>query len=224
MVSTAVFWSRVGAYNQATWPISIVMTVVALFLTWRVFFRPGARTDTWLKAFLSLAFAWNGIVFFLIFLRVPLSMLIGAPLFLIVSVLFAVDIRTKKTHFRLPEAMWKRGLTILWIVLVFLQPAFGWPLGHIYPQVLLPMFPCPLTVFAIALMAAAAPRVDKKAFVLLLPWALMALPKCFGALGCYEDCILFASGVYGLVELIRNWKTRQVEAREEAFAQQEASG
>jgi hypothetical protein len=52
----------------------------------------------------------------------------------------------------------------------------------------------------------------------------MALPKCFGALGCYEDCILFASGVYDLVELIRNWKTRQVEAREEPFVQQEASG
>jgi hypothetical protein len=151
-------------------------------------------------------------------------MLIGAPLFIIVSVLFTVDIWTKKTHFRPPEAMWKRGLTVLWIVLVFLQPALGWPLGHIYPKVLLPMFPCPLTVFAIALVAAAAPQADKKAFILLLPWALMALPKCFGALGCYEDCILFASGVYGLVELIRNWKTRQVEAREEHILQQEASG
>jgi hypothetical protein len=224
MVSTEVFWTRVGAYNQATWPISVVMTVAALFLTWRVFFWPGARTDVWIKAFLSLAFAWNGIVFFLVFLRVPLSMLIGAPLFIIVSVLFTVDIWTKKTHFRPPEAMWKRGLTVLWIVLVFLQPALGWPLGHIYPKVLLPMFPCPLTVFAIALVAAAAPQADKKAFILLLPWALMALPKCFGALGCYEDCILFASGVYGLVELIRNWKTRQVEAREEHILQQEASG
>jgi hypothetical protein len=37
---------------------------------------------------------------------------------------------------------------------------------------------------------------------------LMGLPKCFGALDCYEDCVLFAAGVYGLVVLVRNWKVR----------------
>jgi hypothetical protein len=86
------------------------------------------------------------------------------------------------------------------------------------------MFPCPLTTFAIALVAAAAPDVDKKAFILLLPWALMALAKCFGALDCYEDCILFASGVYGLVKLIRNWKTQQAEARWEPWVQRKSPG
>jgi hypothetical protein len=86
------------------------------------------------------------------------------------------------------------------------------------------VFPCPLTVFAIALVTAAAPNVDKKVFILLLPWALMGLPKCFGALDCYEDCMLFASGIYGLVELIRNWKSQGAEAREEPLAQQEVTG
>jgi hypothetical protein len=73
------------------------------------------------------------------------------------------------------------------------------------------MMPCPLTVFAIALVAGAAPNVDKKVFVALLPWALMGLPKCLGALDCYEDCILFAAGVYGLIVLIKNWKARPSE-------------
>jgi len=36
----------------------------------------------------------------------------------------------------------------------------------------------------------------------------MGLPKCFGVLDCYEDCTLFVAGVYGLIVLIRNWKTR----------------
>jgi hypothetical protein len=130
---------------------------------------------------------------------------------------------TKKTQFRPPEAAWKKGLTLLWMALVFLYPAIGWPLGHLYPRMLLAMFPCPLTVFAIALVAAAAPKVDKKVFVLLLPWAWLALPKCFGALDCYEDCILFASGVYGLVELIRNWKTR-FEVRREPSVQPRGTG
>jgi hypothetical protein len=205
MASTEVFWTRVGTYNEATWPISIAMIVAAAFLTYRLFLRPSAKTDMWTKAFLSFVFAWNGLVFFLIFTKNPISMLFGAPLFIVVSLLFGVDIFAKKTHFQPPAATWKKRLTIFWIVLVFLYPVIGWPLGHVYPKTLLPMFPCPLTVFAIALVAAAAPNVDKKVFILLLPWALMGLPKCFGALDCYEDCILFASGVYGLVELIRNW-------------------
>ena len=223
MASTEVFWTRVGAYNETVWPISIAMIVAAAFLTYRVFLRPGATTDRWTKAFLSLVFAWNGLVFFLVFVRNPISIFAGAPLFFAVSLLFAIDIRTQTTHCGPPEAAWKKGTTAFWLVLVFLYPVIGWPLGHMYPEALLPMFPCPLTVFAIALIAAAAPNADRKVFVLLLPWALMALPKCFGALDCYEDCILFAAGIYGLVELIRNWKAQGAETRAESFVRQQAA-
>jgi hypothetical protein len=50
------------------------------------------------------------------------------------------------------------------------------------------------------------PNVDKKVYVLLLPWALLGLPKCLGVYECYEDCILFGAGVYGLIMLVKNWK------------------
>jgi hypothetical protein len=224
MASTETFWNRVGEYNDALWPVSMAMVVAAAFLTYRLFLRPGAKTDMWTKAFLSFSFAWNGVVFFLIFIKNPISTYFGAPLFIIVSLLFAVDISTKKTRFQAPASTWKKGVTIFWIVLVSLYPVIGWPLGHVYPQTLLPLFPCPLTVYAIALVAAAAPRADKKVFILLLPWALMALPKCFGALDCYEDSILFASGVYGVVELIRNWKTKHAEAWNKSSVQQKVTG
>jgi hypothetical protein len=205
-MSTETFWSQVGAYNQATWPVQAILVVAAVFVVVRVVLRPGATTDVLAKVFLALAFAWNAGVFFLGFARNPISMFTGVPLFIVVTVLFAVDVFAKRTAFRLPEGRWMRGLTILWILSVFLYPVLGWPLGHTYPRVALPMMPCPLTVFAIALVAAAAPRVDKKVFVFLLPWALLGLPKCFGALDCYEDCVLFASGVYGLIVLVRNWR------------------
>jgi hypothetical protein len=205
-MDTAAFWNHVAAYNEATWPVQAVMIVAAAYLAYRVFVKPGPKIDVWMKTFLALAFAWNATVFFLVFVRNPLSMAIGTPLFLIASILFIVDIFTKRTHFRLPESRWTRGFTIAWVLLALLYPLIGWPLGHVYPQVLLPLFPCPLTVFAIALVTAAAPQADKKTFIALLPWALLGLPKCFGALDCYEDCVLFASGVYGLVVIIRNWR------------------
>jgi hypothetical protein len=224
VANSEVFWSRVGAYNEATWPVSVAMIVAVAALTYRVFCKPNARTDVWTNAFLSLAFAWNGVVFFLLYAKNPISTFTGAPLFVAISLLFALDILTKKTHFRPPEATWKQAITVLWIGLVFLYPVIGWPLGHVYPKVLLPVFPCPLTVFAIALVAAAAPNADRKVFILLLPWALMGLPKCFGALDCYEDCILFAAGVYGLIVLVRTWKTRESKARKDTLVKQEAAG
>lgn len=205
-MDTATFWNQVATYNGTTWPVQALTIIAAAYLTYRVFAKPGPRTDVWMKAFLAFAFAWNGIVFFLVFVRNPISMFTGVPLFIIVSVLFVADILAKKTHFKLPEGGWMRELTIVWVLLAALYPLLGWPLGHTWPKVLLPLFPCPLTVFAIALVAAAVPNTDKKIFIALLPWALMGLPKCFGALDCYEDCILFASGVYGLIVLIKNWR------------------
>ncbi|MBN1643074.1 MAG: hypothetical protein JXA09_17710 [Anaerolineae bacterium] len=201
------FWNGVATYNEAWWPLQAVLIAVAAFLTYRVVARPGPRTDVWLKAFLSIAFAWNGIVVFLFYLRNPISMATGTPLFVLVAVLFAVDIWAQRTTFRLPGTRWRRVWTFAWLALVVAYPLIGWAiLGHAYPQALLPTMPCPLTVYAIALVAGAAPHADRMVFVALLPWALLALPKCFGALDCYEDCILFASGVYGLVVLIRTWK------------------
>jgi hypothetical protein len=132
---------------------------------------------------------------------------------MIVAILFAADIFTKKIEFRLPDSMWQKYLTIFWMLLVFLYPAIGFALGNYYPKNCTPMMPCPLTVFAIALGTAALPKVDKKVYVLLLPWALMGLPKCLGALECYEDCILFGAGVYGLIILIRSWKVIGINQR-----------
>ncbi|MBN1316682.1 MAG: hypothetical protein JXA42_14485 [Anaerolineales bacterium] len=205
-MSTEAFWAGVGAYNEATWALQAILIAIAVFLTYWVMVKPGVRTDLLAKGFFSIAFAWNGVVFFLIFLRNPISMFTGVPLFIALSILFAVDIFAKKTHFELPQEPWKRALTLIWIALVYLYPGIGLLFGHVYPGMLLPLFPCPLTVFTIALVAAAAPKVDRRIFILLLPWALLSLPKCFGAMDCYEDCILFAAGVYGLVELIRTWK------------------
>jgi len=205
MPTTETFWSQMGAYNEATLPVQIIMIVAAGVLAYLVFAKTSARANTIMKMLLSFAFAWNGIVFFLIFAWSIISAVAGT-LFIIIAILFALDIFKKKTEFRLPVTKWQRYLTIFLILLVFLYPVMGMALGHSYPRTCMPMAPCPLTVFAIALVAAAIPQVDRKVFVLLLPWAIMSLPKCLGALDCYEDCILFGAGAYGLVLLVKNWK------------------
>jgi len=204
MPTTVTFWSQMGAYNEATLPIQIFMSILAVALTYFVFAKASVRANTSMKLFLSFAFAWNGIVFFLLFARSIISAA-ASVLFVIIAILFALDIFKRKIEFGLPSAKWQKYLTVFWILLVFLYPVIGMALGHYYPETCMPMAPCPLTVFAIALVAAAIPHVDRRVYVLLLPWAILSLPKCLGALDCYEDCILFAAGVYGMVLLIKRW-------------------
>lgn len=203
-----------GAYNEATFPVQIAMMIVAVVLTYFVFAKANPRVNTFIKSFLSFAFAWTGIVFFLVFAW-SIASAFFSVLFIIIAILFAIDIFKKKIEFTFPATKWQRYLTVFLILLVFLYPVIGMALGHSYPQTCMPMAPCPLTVFAIALVAAAIPKVDKKVYVFLLPWAIMSLPKCLGALSCYEDCILFAAGVYGLVLLVRNWKVIGMSHRDE---------
>ena len=88
-----------------------------------------------------------------------------------------------------------------------LYPLSGMIFGRVFPRVCAPMDPCPLTAVSIALLAAAVPKVSRALFILLPPWALLALPKALGMYQCYEDGILFLSGVYGVIMLAANWKT-----------------
>lgn len=169
MPTTETFWNQVGAYNDATLPMQVIMVVVAVILTCLVFIKPSTRVNSSMKTFLAFAFAWNGIVFFLIFASSPMGIFIGAPLFIVAAILLTVDIFTKKTDFGLPKVKWQKYLMILWVLLAFLYPAIGAALGHCYPKACTPMMPCPLTVFAIALVAAAIPEVDKKLYIVLLP-------------------------------------------------------
>jgi hypothetical protein len=205
MPTTETFWNQMGAYNEATLPVQIAMMIAAVVLTYLVFAKASAGANALMKAFLSFAFAWNGVVFFLVFASSIVSA-VASALFIIIAILFALDIFKEKIEFRLPAAMWLRYVTIFWILLVLLYPVTGTALGHAYPRTCMPVAPCPITVFAITLVAAAIPHVDKKVYILLLPWAILSLPKCLGALDCHEDCMLFAAGVYGLALLIKNWK------------------
>ena len=199
------WWDTSGAYNNAIFPTQIIIMVIGIALTCFLFAKPNTKTSKLMKAYLAFTFAWSGIVFFLIFGKELPGTFLGAPLFIITAILFAGDIFAKKTEFKLPNARWHKYLTIFWILCAFIYPLIGLPLGHYYPKTcMFGVFPCPTTVFALALLAAATPKVDKTAYILLLIWALPSVGKCFGALDLYEDCVLFLAGVYGLIMLVKS--------------------
>ena len=56
---------HIGAYGARIWPAQIVFSIAALLLIGWLFLKPGHIQDLLIKPYLSVAFAWNGIVFFL---------------------------------------------------------------------------------------------------------------------------------------------------------------
>ncbi|MGD2251099.1 MAG: DUF6064 family protein [Candidatus Methanofastidiosia archaeon] len=209
-MNTEAWWSIVSEYNDAVFPLHILAAALGLVLVYMIYCSPGKKTDLIMKGYLSVICAWNGIVFFLIYGRNLPGTVLGAPLFVGAAILFLWDIKAGKTHFQFADIKWRKYVSLILIVCAFLYPGIGYFLGHVYPEACtFGVMPCPTTVFVLALLVASSPRIDKKVYIVLLVWALPAVGKCFGALDLYEDCILFWSGVYAAVILIKDWKLRE---------------
>ncbi len=211
MLDAEKWWSQISIYNEAIFPMQIAVLAIAFVLTCFLFAKPGPKINKMMKAYLSFIFAWNGIVFFLIFGKELPGKFLGIPLFVLLAILMAWDIHADKIQLKLPETSWQKYLTAILILCSFLYPLIGYIFGHYYPEACtFGVMPCPTTVFALALLAAAIPEVVKKVYILLLLWALPAFGKCLGAMDLYEDCILFWVGVYAMIMLIKSWKKIRV--------------
>lgn len=220
MVPPEEFWRLIDQYDGAVFPLQLVFAAVAVTLVVLVARRPGPGTTMLVKLFLAACYTWIGIVFFLIFNR-RLCAQVGyfQPIVMFaITGLMCLDAWTGKTQFR-----WPRGIAHRLVMLALIAysivgyPVAGWLLGHAYEVEvtrgtfiwvpIVGVFPCPTTVFALALFVPALPRADKKVLIALLVWAV---PSVLGPpmrhYGVYEDLGLFVAGVYGLLLLIFRWR------------------
>jgi len=204
MPTYEMFWGQIGEYNHTFVYLHYVWIAVSIPLLLWLFIKPGRIIDAAWKAFLSATFIFTGILFFEVYSVGPVSQFFYGPLFLLVGAFLFIDMFRKRIHFRLPEKKWVRYITFIGLAMVYAYPFFGVALGRSFPYLCMPMDPCPLTVLAIVMITAVIPNIDRKALISLLPWGLLGLPKALGMYGCYEDAILFAAGMYGLVMVVVN--------------------
>ena len=211
MTTAEVFYGVFEAYNTTWLPVLLLFWLALIICTYLLFAKPSDKTNTLMKACLALIFAWNGTVFFFMYMKN--SAVPGGIPMLAVGILFAVDVFRNKIKIRFPEAGWKKYVTLSLIIwaLGFYTLA-GWLIGHPYPGGPLPLAPCPMTIFVIALLSTsmATLKTDRIPFTLLfiplLWWA------CFAGLGApfiygfYVDLTLLGAGLYGLLMLIKNWR------------------
>ena len=213
MIPAEEWWNIIEAYGARIWPAQAFFYIIAILLTGWLLLKPGRVQNWFTKLYLSVAFAWNGIVFFFILAKDITGDSYGnylfGSIFIIVSLLFAVDVFRQKMQFSLSATGWRKNATLALMLLVFCYPLFGIAFGHHFATLIMPgTFPCPTTALGLLILTTALPRVDKIAYILLLLWAIpfppfIQIPKY----GVYEDAIMFVSGVYSLILLLIYWKT-----------------
>jgi len=213
MTQTELFWNILRDFRDDTMVVQIVLIIAMTLVTWRVFLKPGKATDIFVKLVLSGAFFWNAVACFLFACgKSPMAKFLGGPLYAVIGFLFLIDLFvTGNTHFSVPRNTGMRLATGFFILLAFLFPVLGAFTGH--PLVALPGFPCPLAGFTLALLAAAAPRVDRTLYYLTLIWAFVNIPKVFGYVDCYEETTLVVTGFYALGMLKYRDRQQEREAR-----------
>ena len=214
MIPKQEWWSIIEAYGTQIWPAQVILYVGAVLVVVWLLTRHGRVQNSFTKLYLSIAFAWNAIVFFMILAKGITGNTYGnyffGSIFFLVSVLFMVDLFRQKMQFRLPKAGWRRYTTIALSILVLCYPILSMALRSNLSGSIIPgSFPCPTTALGLIMLTTALPRANKIAYIFLLLWAipfppLIQIPKY----GVYEDTIMFASGVFSLILLVRYWKAR----------------
>jgi hypothetical protein len=212
MIARDEFWRVMEAYGAQIMPAQIVLYIAAILIVGWLLLKPGGLPTLFAKLYLAIAFAWNGIAFYFVLAGDIAGDSYGndvlGAVFIIVSVLFAVDLFRQRMMFSLPRSGWRKWATSTLMLLVLCYPLFGLAFGHRFPGLIMPgTFPCPTTALGLLLLTTALPRVDKVIYVLLLVCAIPFTPFVqIVRYGVYEDTILFATGLYSLGLVLRYWK------------------
>ena len=219
MVTRGEFWNIMGAYGARIWPIQVIFYLVAIFLTGWLILKPGRHQSLFTKSFLSLAFAWNGILFYMTLAKGMAGDSRGnyffGALFLLVAALFAFDLFRQKMQFALPMVGWRKYITLSLIMLVFCYPILGILSDRDVTSLILPgAYPCPTVALALLLLTMALPQVNTLIYILLLFLAIPFTPFFqIARYGVYEDTILFIVGIYGLVLLVKRGKSLRLRTK-----------
>lgn len=200
--TTAQFFNVFAQYNQAVWPMQIVLLLLAIAIV-IIMLRPISATNRLISAVLALFWAWMAIAYhFVFFTTINLAAWLFGGLFLIAAFLFVwTGVVRGQLHFRVRRDVWGwlGGLLIVYALIIY--PLLGWWLGHRYPE--LPTFglPCPTTIFTLGILLFAQAPVPRRVFIVPLLWSVIGASAAM-QLGVLQDYGLAVAGLIGVSYLL----------------------
>jgi hypothetical protein len=192
------FFSVLVQYNQAVWPLQLVLNGAALACVALLF-----CSQPWASRMIALLLAglwlWMALVYHYTFFAPinPAAWWFGV-LFLLAGVAFDwFGVVVDKLRFRVSGDPWKLtgAVLIVWAVAVY--PFISYALGRRYPAVPTFGLPCPTTIFTIGALLFAEAPLPRSVFFVPILWSAIGSLAAFW-LGMLEDLSLLVAGLVGL--------------------------
>ena len=172
-----IFWNTIASYNAATWPVQILLTLVAATLTLLLYLRPTPGVRIAMKTFMAMLNFWIAGIYYLLYgeQREHNDML--ALFWAIMGCIWVYDLVVK--HASLQRTHNHTGFALLLFAMPLVYPLFSLALGRTFPMVTTPVMPCSVAVFTIGLMLAFSERINIVLAMFLCHWALIGLSKVY---------------------------------------------
>lgn len=205
------FFAVFSAYNEAVWPMQVVLFALGLAGAVAALRRP--RTARMILAYLAILWVWMGLAYHWLFFSAinPAAKLFGGT-FVIEAVLLAWMATTRRDPRMEPKAD-LAGITggVLLGYGLILYPLLGWLFGHRYPAQPTFGLPCPTTIYTVGMLLWLKGRVPWYVLVIPVAWSVLGM-SAVRFFGVFEDAALPLAGVIGATIIVmRNHRMRTAE-------------
>jgi hypothetical protein len=198
--TTQQFLDVIAQYNDAVWPMQVVLYGLAVILLYWAVRRSGR--DRWIVVGLAFLWAWMGVVYhWLFFTSINRAAWIFGAFFVAQAVVFLVAAAGDRLAFRFEaDAFGIVGAVFIAYALA-LYPIIGAVAGHGFPDGPTFGLPCPTTIVTFGLLLWSASRVPWWVLAVPFAWSLVGGSAAF-QFGIPEDYGLVAAGVLGTILLV----------------------
>lgn len=205
--TTEQFLSVFEHYNQAVWPMQIVLNLLGL-VSIILAVRRTRFSNRLIAASLGFMWLWIGVVYHLAFFSGinPAAYAFGA-LNIVQGIVFLVfGLFYQRLSFRFKPNVYGivGALVILYAMLIY--PILGNILGHPYPQSPTFGLPCPTTIFTFGLLLWTDIKLPKSVLIIPFLWSLIGFSAAL-TLGIREDIGLLVAGIVGVTLIIMKDRT-----------------
>jgi hypothetical protein len=199
------FLAVMGQYNQAVWPMQVIMYFLAVAALVMIFIK-FKDADKILFGILSFFWLWMGIAYHLAFFTsINKAAFAFGGLFIIQGILFMLQATRKDTPGMSFRINYFSATGILFIIYgLIIYPLLGPALGHSYPNAPTFGLPCPTTIFTFGILLLIHSRFPNYLLIIPLTWSIIGFLAAVN-FGIFEDTGLLVAGIGGSVLLfIRN--------------------
>ena len=188
------FWQIIGEYNLATFWIQIILLATLAGSVAIAYLKRKGWVCKFVLAVINLFIAFG---FFLNHGTEPIQKYFALPLFIGTGVLLLFD------SWKNPNDEMQKPSAWQWVffALFLAYPLVSLACGHSWPQMVTHIMPCPVITITLTLYASYKKK-NTILLALLTIWGLTGVKAIIFA--AYEDLILLAAGIYGVILIIEN--------------------